>query len=467
MKNQLYSLLILLALFTFGCKVENETSTTANRPTPAASGSPSPSPANVATTSQLTLPVLDALLADENFVKQLKEQLSVSDDQISSLKRVASEDVSRLRQANAEEESGETSDARSRASGQISSVIGDEKAKKLADMARDFWAKNGLDTEGTSGKQAANELAPKPNAIPTDTRIVVNTPAFRMDLFKEGKLVKSYKIGIGYPEFPLPQGLRKAQTIIFNPTWTPPDSPWVAKMKDITPGQKIEAGSDLNPLGPIKIPIGLPSLIHGGKAVSKLGNFASHGCVGLTTAQIKDFARMLASISGTQVTDKMVASYLADKTQTKVVKLAQVVPVELRYETIVVEDGKLHIYKDVYDQNTNTEENLRAVLDANGMNMDSLSSEDKAKIMDALNLMSAHPQKNVAPLPSPSPVESNANDRTSKKPKAKPSPTPSAKKQKEVVIDVAGLSGKGYPAPVDLDNGTGKPSVAMAPAKSR
>ena len=72
-----------------------------------------------------------------------------------------------------------------------------------------------------------------PNAVPTDTRVVVNIPAFRMDLFQDGSLVKSYKVGIGYPEFPLPQGLRKAQTIIFNPTWTPPDSPWVAKMKNV------------------------------------------------------------------------------------------------------------------------------------------------------------------------------------------------------------------------------------------
>ena len=75
-----------------------------------------------------------------------------------------------------------------------------------------------------------------PNAIPTDTRVVVNIPAFRMDLFQDGSLVKSYQIGIGYPEFPLPQGLRKAQTIIFNPTWTPPDSPWVASDEECDSG---------------------------------------------------------------------------------------------------------------------------------------------------------------------------------------------------------------------------------------
>src|SRR5438105_2191673 len=56
---------------------------------------------------------------------------------------------------------------------------------------------------------AASDTGPTmlqgPNAVPKDTRIVVNIPAFRMDLFQDGRLVKSYKIGIGYPEFQLPR----------------------------------------------------------------------------------------------------------------------------------------------------------------------------------------------------------------------------------------------------------------------
>src|SRR2546421_6012398 len=52
-----------------------------------------------------------------------------------------------------------------------------------------------------------------PNAVPKDTRIVVNIPAFRMDLFQDGTLIKSYKIGIGYPQYPLPSGFRKAEKI--------------------------------------------------------------------------------------------------------------------------------------------------------------------------------------------------------------------------------------------------------------
>jgi len=100
------------------------------------------------------------------------------------------------------------------------------------------------------------------------------------------------------------------------------------------------------------------------------------------------------------------------------------VPVELRYETIVLEDGKLHIYKDVYNQNTNTEENLRSVLEANGVKFEDLSEQQRTEILDALTG------------------------------KAKPK-----KGQKEFVIDLTGLSAKGYPAPVNLDKGTGKPAT--------
>src|SRR5690349_15723669 len=226
-----------------------------------------------------------------------------------------------------------------------------------------------------------------PNAVPTDTRVVVNIPAFRMDLFQNGSLVKSYKVGIGYPQFPLPQGLRKAQQIIFNPTWTPPDSPWVAKMKNATAGETIPAGSKDNPLGPIKIPIGLPSLIHGGKSPGRIGEFASHGCVGLTNAQIKDFAMEISALGGSPMQTDQLEQMIAKKTETEDIKLGTPVTVELRYETIVVEDGKLRIFRDVYERGTNTEENLRRVLEAAGVSLDSLNPADKEKILAGLEQM--------------------------------------------------------------------------------
>jgi lipoprotein-anchoring transpeptidase ErfK/SrfK len=441
-------IVILLAIGVSACVANNTNSTPTVQSTPAPAGTPQSQTAkDELPRSQLTLAVLDALLANEEFVSQLKSKLALGDDQVSALRTAASSEVNRLRTANAEENVANSTEQRSRATQEITRIIGDDKTKQLAKLADEFWAR-GADTEAAPAPSASTT----PNSVPTDTRIVVNIPAYRMDLFKDGSLIKSYKIGIGYPEFPLPQGLRKAQTIIFNPTWTPPDSPWVAKMKDVTPGEKVEAGSKLNPLGPIKIPIGMPSLIHGGKSPAKLGTFASHGCVGLTNAQVKDFAQMLGQISNTEVSANSISTYLQDPTHTQVVKLKQTVPVELRYETIVLQDGQLHVFKDVYDEDSNTEENLRAVLEANGSRLEDLSEEERSQALTALNLMSTHPTQTVA-SPSPTPA-TDAADRKRKRAEKKP-----PKNQKEIVVQLTSLARKGYPSPVNLDVGTGKPAT--------
>lgn len=422
-----------------GCTTGPINSNTANintAPSPDSSASPA---APTHSSAQITLPLLDALLTDEKFVDRLKTNLKLTNEQIDSLKRVSNEEIARLRETNAEDLDTASGDARAQAEQKLSTILGGEKARELASFANDYWSK-GDQSEGAGNAQAA-EMLKGPNAVPADTRVVVNIPAFRMDLFQDGTLVKSYKVGIGYPEFPLPMGLRKAQTIIFNPTWTPPDSPWVANMKNITPGETVEAGSKLNPLGPIKIPIGLPSLIHGGKSPAKIGKFASHGCVGLTNAQVKDFAMLLSKASNTNISEQTINAYLEDKDRTQTVKLEQSVPVELRYETIVLEDGKLHVYKDVYAQDTNNQENLRNVLAANGVNFEDLSEQQRTEALNAVNAMSTNPTASASPTAPPSPSKT-------KKP---------AKPQNEIVIDLTSLAQKGYPAPANLDTGTGKP----------
>ena len=324
-------------------------------------------------------------------------------------------------------------------------------------------------SKGSTTEVPAETLPTVPNFVPKDTRVVVNIPAFRMDVFKEGSLVKSYKVGIGYPAFPLPTGVRKAETIIFNPTWTPPNEPWVAGMKNVSVGQAVAAGSKLNPLGPIKIPIGAPSLIHGGKPLAKIGTFASHGCVGLTNGQVQDFARVLAEAAGTELSDDTIQSYFKHRTRTQVVKLNQIVPVELRYETIVLEDGQLHIYRDVYGQDTNTEANLRAVLEANSIKLEELGETEREQVLEGLNAMSRHPLKakatskkgdksanGAAPSSSPTAATNDKKDEVVIK-------KPIDKNQKEVVIELTMLKGKGYPAAMNLDTGAGKPAtVAVA-----
>jgi hypothetical protein len=296
--------------------------------------------------------------------------------------------------------------------------------------------------------------------IPQGTRVIINAPAFRMDLFEDGKLTKSYKIGIGYPEFPLPTGLRIADTIIFSPTWTPPDEPWVESPNSkVKVGQKIEAGDKLNPLGPIKIPIGLPSLIHGGKAPAQIGSFASHGCVGLTNPQVRDFAKHLARLGGTQISDERIAEYEKNRTETRPVKLSRAVTVELRYETVTVEDGKLHIYRDVYDRGANTEDNLRNVLQAYGVTVDQLSEGQRSQVTNALSQMA----RGASGKPVIKLAGADGSDKDEVKPKnnASGKAPRTIKGGKEVVIEIGALRGKGYPAPVDLDTGVASKKVVL------
>jgi lipoprotein-anchoring transpeptidase ErfK/SrfK len=465
MRNTTLGLFMAIAVFGATACVQQSGNTTNTNTNTASQPSHAESTTATNKTVSVTLPVLDALFADQAFRTALKSKVELTDDQLTQLQKIASDEVAKLRQLNTEtanvnSETGSQAElARDRAAEGIRSVIGQQKAEQLFALASDYW--NSGDHSGKDATAATPDNAPTlPNSIPKDTRVVVNIPAFRMDVFKNGSLVKSYKIGIGYPEFPLPTGLRKAETIIFNPTWTPPDEPWVAGMKNISAGEKVPAGSKLNPLGPIKIPIGAPSLIHGGKSLAKIGTFASHGCVGLTTPQVRDFAKVLADASHTELSDQRIQAYLKNPSKTQALKLSQVVPVELRYETIVIEDGKLHVYRDVYAQNTNTEDNLRAVLKANGTSLEDLSEAERAQALDAVNAMSLHPKK-TKPTPVATLTPTNANDKTEKKaPAAKPAKP--IKNQKEVVVELAELAGRGYPAAVELDNGTGKPAKPAA-----
>ncbi|MCA1612940.1 MAG: hypothetical protein LC800_02055 [Acidobacteria bacterium] len=175
------------------------------------------------------------------------------------------------------------------------------------------------------------------------------------------------------------------------------------------------------------------------------------------------------------------AAYAKNKKETKNVKLSRPVPIELRYETIVAtSDGKLHVYRDVYDRGTNTEDNLRRVLQAHGVSFDSLSEGERAQALDAVRQMArdatgkpsegdgidnsnvvSQPNANAAGAKNANADNANANNANAadaknvKNANAKNANagaervTRAVKGQKEITIDIAALAGKGYPVPVN------------------
>ncbi|MDP4199642.1 MAG: L,D-transpeptidase [Bacteroidota bacterium] len=419
------------------------------------------SPAVVAVNYPVTLPVLDAFMADSTFDSLAKARTGLTDTELLRVRRIAHDEAARLEKtqmANTGDYSGSTADAKARAISLLDSIIGADKRTKLFAFVQEEWSDRADATGGTAATDT-NSMEGTRNAVPKDSRVVVNIPAYRMDVFDSGNLVKSYEVTIGYPEFPLPTGMRKAREILFNPTWTPPDESWVESPNGkVKVGQKIAAGDKLNPLGVLKIPIGEPSLIHGGKSPAKLGTFGSHGCVGLVDRDATDFAPRLAQLSGKTLSDSAVASYEKDKKSTYNVRLPKSVAIELRYETIVADSGQLHIYRDVYDHNTNTQENLDATLMTYGLSMKDLTLDEQSMVLVALHEMSKDITTNTdtnivrdIALKDTSGNESPNKESTSHRNiDHRPAMTRRIKGQKEIIIPIAALRGRGYPQPVGM-----------------
>src|SRR5215218_9817164 len=124
----------------------------------------------------VTLPVLDAMFSDEQFAGELKSKLQLSDEQIQKLKQVSGESVQNLSDDETDNNSGSTRAETERANNEIRQILGEEKASGFFELVRRRW-------EGGENGTGANTTtaAAKPNAPPTDTRIVVNAPAYRMD----------------------------------------------------------------------------------------------------------------------------------------------------------------------------------------------------------------------------------------------------------------------------------------------
>jgi hypothetical protein len=202
-----------------------------------------------------------------------------------------------------------------------------------------------------------------------DIKITINVPAFQMTLWQNEKEVKSYPIGVGLKEFPIIIGLREINMLIWNPTWIPPDSEWVAEGLR---GVPIPPTDPRNPLGKMKMPLGYGYLLHQAKGTGDLGSLVSHGCVRVMRDDLYDLAEKIIAARKTEIEPSEIA--LAKRTKkTVVAELDSSVPVEITYDTMVVEGGVLHIYPDIYDRRKNNLEILREELKANGIDEEEIS----------------------------------------------------------------------------------------------
>lgn len=211
-------------------------------------------------------------------------------------------------------------------------------------------------------------------------KITINVPAFQMTLWQNGKEVKSYPIGVGMEEYPIYVGLLKASEISWNPVWIPPSSDWIEASSKVKVGEIILPTDPRNPLGKVKIPLGYGYLLHQAKGAGDLGSLVSHGCVRVMQKDLYDLAEKIVAARALDVTPEQIAEAKRTK-KTLTVRMETSIPVEITYDTQVVEGGNLYIYPDVYGRKTNTVKNLRNELETSGVDAADLSDATLEKMI--------------------------------------------------------------------------------------
>ncbi|HEU4976839.1 MAG TPA: L,D-transpeptidase/peptidoglycan binding protein [Baekduia sp.] len=120
-----------------------------------------------------------------------------------------------------------------------------------------------------------------------ETALVVNRSAFKLELFKHLKLVKTYDIAVGAVGRETPAGLYHIQNKAIDPAWTKPYSDWVPEDQQ---GEVVPGGSPENPLKARWLGIYDGAGIHGidPSEYGTIGHAASHGCVRMRIPDVED-----------------------------------------------------------------------------------------------------------------------------------------------------------------------------------
>ena len=206
-----------------------------------------------------------------------------------------------------------------------------------------------------------------------EMRVTVNVPAFLMTLWQDGNEIDTYYVGVGRKRYPIPIGMRTTDEIILNPDWIPPDSEWV-RQSEHEPYERIPASDPDNPLGKIKIPLGDAYLLHEAQGPSDIGNLVSHGCVRVLRDDIFDMTKKIIAGRGLSISASEIEA-ARQNSKRRPIDLKGELPVDINYDTMVVEGGRLQIFPDVYERGANTVENLKQELEDYGVDASKLQRD--------------------------------------------------------------------------------------------
>jgi lipoprotein-anchoring transpeptidase ErfK/SrfK len=116
------------------------------------------------------------------------------------------------------------------------------------------------------------------------TVVTIHRRGFRLRLFKDLEPVASYPVAVGMPGHVTPTGRFKIANKAVDPAWSAPDRPWAGAYRN----EVVAGGSAENPLKARWLGIVDGVGIHGTDATGSLGTAASHGCIRMSVAAVKE-----------------------------------------------------------------------------------------------------------------------------------------------------------------------------------
>lgn len=114
--------------------------------------------------------------------------------------------------------------------------------------------------------------------------LVVNKRTFKVHLYRGLRRVKSWPVAIGAPGNETPEGLFSISSKQVDPDWYVPNSPWAGELA----GSVVAGGTTENPLKARWMGIVDGVGFHGTAEDDSIGSAASHGCLRMHVADVKD-----------------------------------------------------------------------------------------------------------------------------------------------------------------------------------
>lgn len=136
--------------------------------------------------------------------------------------------------------------------------------------------------------------------------VVINLAEYRLFFFPEDRpVVYTYPLGIGREGWASPVANTRIVAKIPNPAWYPPQSIRDEHLENEgEPLPRVVPPGPDNPLGPYKLPLGVPGyLIHGSNRKFGIGMRVSHGCFRMLNNNVLEFASMVPKGAAVRIVD--------------------------------------------------------------------------------------------------------------------------------------------------------------------